>query len=180
MTAKWAYAMVLSALCSFGAVYAGELGNVYGSPEIEQASRESSAAALAALRDLFEAARLREIGEGSGSELFLAAAENLRVASNGFSALVEAEVGFELTEDERSYVIARIGDNFFGDIGMANVSHLSVLLSMMGEATFELSNLLLEISGDFEGLILPNLSPRVERILALGEVISTIGEGRLD
>ncbi|RUV19933.1 MULTISPECIES: hypothetical protein [unclassified Mesorhizobium] len=67
--------MLTAGLLCCSSAHAAEFGNIFGSPETEQASRAASATALEAISELMKGLQARELRSSDGSESFQAAAQ---------------------------------------------------------------------------------------------------------
>ena len=89
--------------------WSGELGNVFGTEEIQAASRLASAAALGALELCISALKQRELGVEGGTDL-LKAADTLFSASGQMRKLLDSDFpDFDFTVEELDRIQTHLG-----------------------------------------------------------------------
>lgn len=89
MGGRFRAAVLAAAVLVCGSATGGEFGNIYGSAEVEKASREASASALKAIGNIVEGLRQRELQESNGADAFEAASAAFLAAADQMDKLVE-------------------------------------------------------------------------------------------
>ncbi|WP_157814339.1 hypothetical protein [Rhizobium sullae] len=157
---------------------ASEFGNVYGSPEIENASRQASASALEAIENILRGLRERESQQGNGSEQFRAAADLLLQARTVFGRLLDMPdlPDRPISEPEASRLVAGMNSEFVA-ASIRRAKTTKVLLFELQEQSGALAEVLGAVA-DSRQPIYPQISARLRDYMALAEVVTVVNRPR--
>lgn len=149
---------------------ATEFSNVFGSEEVERASRSASVEALSALQGLFEALKLRELSDASAREAFVAAAQRLRQAAGQMRGVLEIYVGTELDRPLVAQDFQVLNTLYGGPLEAKSVGELYSRFASETDALAEQ----IEALSSSERPIYPQISGRLSRYMALAGTITEI------
>ncbi|MFA1624616.1 hypothetical protein ACDY96_17860 [Rhizobium mongolense] len=153
---------------------ASEFGNVYGSPEIEKASRQASSSALEAIENILRGLLERESLQGNGSDQFRAAADLLLQARAEFGRLLEMP---DLPDRPISEVEAsQLAAGMDSELVVASIRRAKTSKALLFELQQQ-SSVLAEAIGalaDSRQPIYPQISARLRDYMALAEAVTVV------
>lgn len=153
-------------------VTASEFGNVFGSADVEAASRQASATALQAIENVISGIRSRELQESDGSDDFATAARLFDEAAGRMEEIVSSVSDQGLTDPQIAYLRGQFETGSEIVLLLQDARSLAAVYRLFAQRTRRMSETLFRLSSNQNAFSV--LSPLLVEYFKLADAIVAV------